>query len=237
MSKRKFSVIILCLLFSVILSGCGGKSPEQVVESYLSSDVKGRLDYVINPEEVKPLMAKHYDGEKIVWSKEKLNEVNLKHVKNEDLNSTAKDYDIVLRENKENKNDYTEYFIKKVDGEWKINWEASIPYNEVSLIEFNTNRSSTPIDFRGLMRLSDYYNYDYMDAQSEYYSIQINEPYSNEYFYAYIEKTSPEAEEIFKYLKDGQLKPMILSIFIPENFEPNGNVAVIKELVSKSWIE
>lgn len=227
-SKKIRFVIAVIAIF--LLSGCSlGGNAEEVVKEYLQADgIEGRMDYVVHSENIQEKMQKHYDGVNLNWSKEDIEGQNFESEQNDEMA-------IVTMTNKTYAEDQSIYHLTKVKNKWKIHWEASVGYNEMNLVEFKAVRPSTPITFRLIASLDDYYNYEFSNAQKDYYSIYLYDNQTQESFYVYVEKESPDGEAIFNALKSGVSKQIQLSMYIPEDFRPGGDVALLNQLISPNW--
>lgn len=221
--------IITTLLVVFFLSGCAsGGNLDQVVKDYLQSDVEGRLDYVISSENIEEKMKKHYDGVNVIWTDEMIAE-------NEFESEADGEKGTVTRTLKSNTQDRDIYSLRKVDNKWKINWEASVGYNEMNLVEFQAVRPSTPVELRLNIELDDYYNYELRNAQGEYYSLQVFEDQTQETFNVYIKKDTSDGKAIFEELKSGARKKITLTMYIPDYFKSGGNIALVDKIISLNW--
>lgn len=233
MKKYNYVLILICFITSIFI-GCNKQdnSPEKIVEKYLKcSTWQERLDYVRNVENIDSKMEEHYGDIKLEPLKG-----SLKYEKFE--------YGDMVQIITEVSGSPAMYFLLQEDGEYKIDWEASMLKCDMSWAEFKASKPKESTKFRAIVALDDYYNYEFRNLSDSYWSIYLSEitteritfsrPLS---LYGYIPKESEDGKKLFELLKDGSEKAVILELKYPNNNDNSSNCVLITRLVSDSIIE
>lgn len=113
------------------------------------------------------------------------------------------------------------------------------PENEISFAEFKALRVETPTEFHVLVKLSDYYNYEFRDGRENYYSFMIYETDGTLTNLAgFLPKDNPMAKRVFDTVKDGEDYPMTLKIgFIEGGYDKSDCVLITDILSIGQWSE
>jgi hypothetical protein len=125
-------------------------------------------------------------------------------------------------------------YCKKTNDGFKIDWEATIGYNQVSMITFKANLSSQPTEFRVYATIDTYYNYNYSNAQNTHWNININAEEGN-IPGGYINKSSVEGKKIYDILKDGKQHQLIVELKIDATDDKSGSNAIITKVIKEGW--
>lgn len=212
-------------------------TPEGVVKAYLNAATLGkRMECVRLAPETKPLMEKHYSIlEPTAWPV-KFDVDSMKVVELPVSKTTAAFKVLVNTWGGFRFEPYT-YYVLKVGQEYKVDWEASMGINPMTLIAFKVTKPSRPQVFRLIGRLSDYYNYEFQEAKSYYYSIRLQESSTKggyEDMTGYVQKHSKDGEFLFNLMSDGAEHPVAVELrYLPNNQSPS--VAVINRVVGDGW--
>lgn len=191
-----------------------------VIQSYFSSKKwEDRLDYVLNPSIVKPLMNSYYTDNF------KSNTINKNIISIQGENHEINELFKVIIDG-----DYILYLKKTVDG-FKIDWEASTGQNPISMKIFIAQSNSKPAIFRVKAEIGDYYNFNYRDAKNTHWNITINDNHYNVISGCYVSKSSEEGEKIYQILKDGKQHHLILEI----KMDNSGKNATITKVIKEGW--
>ena len=174
-----------------------------------------RLKFVLNPDKVKTKMEEYY--------------------------STGYKYyeifaeNISIKENNFNEGNIVTAFyrndiiyLKKVNDNFLVDWEATIGYNPVSLAAFNTSSIGTTAKLRVNGKLSNSFIGNY--SNENYYSINLNGRVTP---CVYIGKTSQIGIKLFNLLKDGKSHQIIVELKIVDN---SMTTAIITSFLSDTWI-
>ena len=206
----------------------GKTKAARIVEAFLLSDTaKGRARFVLDPKTVLPRMEKYYE-------ESNLNGIEVKELSRIDGEGDPKPgkygkYRAGYINRRGNKNTSI-YYVKNTRGGFKIDWEASTGFNEVSWKALKVSRPTKPVDMRVEAVLDDYYNYAFANAERTHYSIR----FGLEGVSGYVRKDSRLGKRLFDILKDGEGHNLVLSIrFLPNSY---GNVVLIDDLVSEDWL-
>lgn len=226
---------LLCIAVLCILAmGCGNKTPEQVVESYLKAkDWQERLKYVLDADKVKPLMEKHYS---IKYERpEKFKVHPAKQIKDQwvevDTAISGKNaFGTTVT------NDYS-YYLQKTSSGYKIDWEASMGQNSLTAAAFKAQRPKEPIKFRVLGTLSTNYFYVRRGVEETHWSIAIKDSNDDFMAYGYIRKDSEDGKGLYEILKDGEQHRLTLTIKWLEDSRPDDKVVVIEKFVCDGWLD
>lgn len=192
-----------------------------LIQSYLASEnLEKRLNFVLHPEIVKSKMQKHYSG-------------FYRQIKIKKENIFLQEYDLIdnnlIKVNIDGSNIF---YVKKIKNEFKIDWEASIGFNTISLRTFRANLGNEPTEFRVYASISNYYNYNYKNSQSNYWSVEIS---NDENIFGYVAKNSAEGKKIYEILKDGKIHQLILEVKIDATQDHSGDTAIITKFVKDGW--
>uniref|UniRef100_UPI00404B1833 hypothetical protein n=1 Tax=Flavobacterium sp. TaxID=239 RepID=UPI00404B1833 len=195
-----------------------------VVQSfYRSENWEDRLNYVLNPEDVKSYMKSAYsDNYKVSEiSKEKIivNNTNIA------LNKIFKIYIY----------DKTIY-LKKTNTGFKIDWLATNGHNVKALNVFKANKDTKPTEFRVIASISDSYPYEYQkDFSKDYLSILLNDIDYTSAVYGIISRTDENAKKLYKLLQDGKEHQIIISIYYDSSKNYSNYYVAIDKMVNESW--
>jgi hypothetical protein len=166
-----------------------------VIQNYYKSKKwEDRLQYVINADKVKPIMADAYKDQfkSSLVEKSKINVPGSNY-------ENGKTFKVFVDGN-------TFYLTKTVQG-FKIDWEATIGYNEISLASFESEKSKTNTVFRAEIYLNSTYWEGYGIAPSNYLSLIIDH-----IGVAYIALTNSRVAELKKLLADGKGHEVIVEV-------------------------
>jgi hypothetical protein len=129
----------------------------------------------------------------------------------------------------------TIFYCKKTMDGFKIDWEASVGFNPVSMKTFKANLSNQPTPFRVYATIGSYYNYNYDDAKNTHWNISIKDNEKNGISGCYISKSSAEGEKLYEILKDGKTHALILELKIDATEDNSGGLAIITKVVKDGW--
>ena len=250
--KTKFIITVICFItMTFAINSCnnpfsninGNKinDPKILMEKYLACKTwQDRLLYVLDTSNVKPLMEKYYINLDLTT----LHDIkDIKQIPS-GLNTKLTDSIINMSATFQSKNNvgvditeqYTYYLVKTANG-LKIDWLGSIGYNPISM---NVYRATKPADveiFRMNCKLSDYYNYGYIDSSDQYYSIECitNDSVSPSNINGYVLKNSADGIKLFNILKDGESHKMTLALKYDYRSEQSSDIVAIKKFITEGW--
>ena len=120
-------------------------------------------------------------------------------------------------------------------GDYKIDWEIAVGYQEVDWEAFMAERSQEPSPFRVVLSPGDYYNHAFSN-QRQFECWEIRHPLKPELLlYGYAERSGPVAERL-RLLHQPKGFNLILSLrYAPQKSDPNQ--VLISSIVHSSWIQ
>lgn len=227
---KRCITLILCLQLLIMSTGCGAQpdSAIGVVKKYWHvKRWEDRLQYVKYPDRVEPLMAEYYKNTTFPLTE---------YVTFEVSNS---DDELTLILVKKSGSSAFPYFVVKTPEGYKIDWEASLPYNPMSWAEFKATKPTSPIRCRVAATLGDYYNYEFRGMEDLFWSVTlmgINYDNSDGLEWisltGFIKKDSADGEALFELLKDGEQHGVILDLMYPENADSSSDCVLIDSFVN-----
>ena len=94
---------------------------------------------------------------------------------------------------------------------------------EISPAMFKADINSCPVVVAAVTKISDYYNYEFADLRTDYWSVRIEartgDKYETENFYGYVYKDSELGKRIRKFLQDGKAHAALVKLAHPKNAE------------------
>ena len=88
---------------------------------------------------------------------------------------------------------------------------------------------------RVTVSILNYYNYNYEGKEAEYWSIRIEDSNYDE-VYGYVSKTSELGKKIYNLISDGKEHSVIVEIRSDRSADTTGNIVIITNLISESWL-
>lgn len=126
------------------------------------------------------------------------------------------------------------FYLEPVGESWLIDWPSLVEYSDLPTATLMATRPTVPTRMRCMAEISDYYNYDYLDAQRTHWSFRLHPADSQTaMIHAYVTKSSPLGARMFNAHKDGKSHPCVVDITFPVN-DPRGNCV---ELVDAPGID
>ncbi|TKD03391.1 hypothetical protein [Polyangium fumosum] len=210
---------------SVLLAGCS-RDASSIVRDYLNQDsCLDRAKFILDPEANRAALAEHYKDQKDCK----------KPFESIEADGCAKmnegDYCSVEVVFGKNKRDY--YHFKKTAEGLKLDWRSSVGYNPVSLPFFRTQRLKGTYLFRVWAKLTDYYNFDYDDAEQTHQSIELRDP-DGAAITGYIRRDAPTAAALLDVLKDGKEHGVMVELRYPPESK-DSSVVGIERFVAERW--
>lgn len=238
MNISKFTTLLIFLVFVFGSTSIANElvTPQEIVKKYLNIESwEERLDYVLIRSSTKEAMHEHYKYKSVtnfVFANLEIQIAKREfEIQNESYIKALAQWDT----NDSNKSSQL-YRLKKTPNGWKIDWEGSLGWSEMSLRAFRSKMVEEEVLFRVYAQLSTYYNYDFSHTEREYYSIKITTVDEEIPFPVYFDKRHPDAEYLFKILEDGKWHPITIKTKFTSEMESNSN-ALMTELVSESWLD
>lgn len=208
---------------------------EQVIVAYLTAKTwQDRLPFVLHPKTTEPRMKRHYGYDKL--GEAKAIDVTRKVPQGEvDVGKYIGlwvDYEYQRYGTKRHYQDF--YYVKRTRDGYKVDWEASHGKNSMTWKAYLAQKPTKPMLFRVTASLDDYYNYEFMNAQDTYLSINLT---NNELpvIVGYVRKGTKTGKRMYEILKDGESHPLIVKIRFLAHGDAGRNTVLIDELVSEDW--
>ena len=217
----------------------------KVVSAFLAvTGVEAKLAHVRQPDRVRPLMEtwyqKHPDksveaGE--VLSRDKFKSGGAYFVKLE-LQVTAPD----LLDEKVTRSEKRFFVVEETTEEngersYKVDWETTAGWCEMTFDEFKLQQPRTPVTFRLKMRSSDYYNHGFTN-EKKWLASELYFPYAEggkeRIFFGYLERGSKAWHDLALYAEPGNNASVIVSLRYPEDAVSREQV-IIDSMVHNSW--
>ncbi len=103
----------------------------------------------------------------------------------------------------------------------------------MSFAAFQAQRSRKPQLFRVWAKLTNYYNFDYDDAEKTHQSIELRDN-NRAALTSYIRRTAPTTPALLEVLKDGDSHPVIVELrYLPGSRE--ASVVEIERFLAERW--
>jgi ribosomal protein S27E len=215
----------------------GKQSPTGVVTAYLETTRwEDRLRYVADPEQMRPKMA--------IWYAD--NPVHgLKSIRVGDAVKKADNPErFLVKASFVGSNGFAgsgEYVVRQTAQGYKIDWPASVGYNEMPLNIYVATTPAGQVRFRLMVTLNDLYVGNYYKSRDTHYSVRLFQDHPFADARGYISKVSDGGKELFRLLTDGQEHRVTLELRAvgPDGEplrQPHASGFQISRLVSDSWI-
>ncbi len=202
---KRFLSALFVVFFSVYLFAeqCDSTIREKLIVIYeqyaKSTSVEDRAQFCLNPN--LETMKKYYEGQNLGYTPKKFGDAD--YYPEEDI--------YILGEYVDAKNAFRTYevkvnrYFKKGTEGFKIDWEGSIGYNQLSLAKYNAMKTEEELEFRCYAGLST----SYMD---NYYCFSIRDANLSYQFDAYVLKTSESGNNLFNLYTGSEYRPVVLKI-------------------------
>ncbi len=193
-----------------------------VIQNYYKAKKwEDRLEYVINADKAKPLMADAYKDEfkSRAYEKANINVPGSGYQK-------GKTFKVFI-------NSEIAYLVKTENG-FKLDWEATHGYNEKTLATFNTEKSGNAAVFRAWLSLNSSYWDDFGINKSSYLSLRSD----FDGIGTYISLTNSKAAELKKLLEDGKDHQVIVEVqfkTFTANYGTSYEIPIITKFIKAGW--
>jgi len=170
--------------------------------------IDGRSAYVLHPETTLPLMVKFYsdDYQKIFYEKELITLTKSHYAIGDIIHISA--YDL---------------YLKKTDQGYKIDWEASVGYNPVTMDHYFAKHMTTTTRVRATLK-------DLRNRDEYYYNIYVNGKF------CFLPKGTAAEREIVNLMSDGKIHQAIIEVRGEVDDEGEFSVDLVK-FIKKGWVE
>ena len=202
---------------------------ELVLREFLdSSTLSERVKWVRDPERVRPMMLRYYQGEEL--EPEGLNLINRSSVtfRRPFMIATVQtgqflNYPITVERFEEEGEDY-----------YKVDWESWVGYCDYRSEEMRRLKPTDPFLLRVLISKGNYYNYDFSD-EKEWVCYQLEIKDSEYSFSAYARRGSIQNRELERKLRNDDIATYMIRVRFPEGARSQDQLEIV-ELVSTGWL-
>lgn len=207
---------------------------EEVMVDYFAAETwQDRVSLVLHPETTEPRMKRHYFYAKRGYDLEAVEIFSIDGKSNVGVG----EYIRLLVYNRDRRDGTVNshlYYVARIRDGYKIDWEASMGKNPMTWKAYLAQRPTRPMLFRVAAKLSHYYNYEFMNAQDTYLSIELAGN-TLPLIYGYVRRGSKSGKRMYEILKDGEYHHLIVKIRFLAGDHPGSNTVLIDELVSEDW--
>jgi hypothetical protein len=226
-AARVQTFVCLALISGLLVAGCGKKTDAaSLVRDYWSQEnCADRVKFILAPEANGAALVNEYKDQKSCVKK-------LDSIDDADCKTAAAGSYCSLQA--KSGKDTNTYCMKNDDGAFKIDWRCTKGFNPTPMAVFKAQLPETPSVFRVEAKISDFYNFEYTDAQKSHHSVGLVAGDTGERVYGYIQKDSPEGQTLFELLKDGRSHRLTIELVYPKNAR-DSHTTTIKRLVAKDW--
>ena len=230
-----FGLVVLLISIVIIKYTVLAETPQKIVAAYLNcAHWEDRLALVVPASGVRDSMAAYYVGSQ----GKNYSPIEPKIRPSEIVVKTVPCTEYTKAFSAEVKRIDKSYLVVKVGGNYKIDWRGSGGINDTKLSVYKATYPEKDITFRLIAKLSDYYNYDFSDARSTHFSIELNEYYapSADAVFGYVEKDAPQVGDLLSLLSDGNQHKITLKLKYPRKGR-NSQVTGISKIVALNWFD
>lgn len=188
---------------------------------YAAEMWEDRLDYVLNPKELKSAMAAHYSNYPV---RSIIKPGQVTFLEQDSLNTSL--HKVGIGNNV--------IYLRKENNTYKMDWAASHGLNQTSAAGFKHYKNDEPKEFRVIASLGNSYLAPYANKKQNYWSVELNTIFPKETFNAYVLKDSEEGRAIHELLQGNTAERIIVKMGKNQE-DKTGNVTTITEFVQKDW--
>jgi len=122
--------------------------------------------------------------------------------------------------------------VREKDGACLVDWPATVGMNPVSMRTCRAAKPAGEVVFRVVAEISDYYNFQYIDAKGTHYSGKLEVQNERTGVQGYAKKGSDVGKDLIRLLQDGKPHQITVGVY----WNGDGPDAVqITRLVSEDW--
>jgi hypothetical protein len=117
----------------------------------------------------------------------------------------------------------------KIGNNYKIDWEASVCYNPVTLTRFKALQDGQIATIRCYASLTN-------SSYDDYFAFSLRDEATNYQFTAYIRKNSEDGLSLMDFLERGDARPVVLEMKYVDNISRYNKEVIINKFISRGWI-
>ena len=128
--------------------------------------------------------------------------------------------------------------VLKTDGTWSYadGTESGTPqFQQMSPEEFHATHPTKPVTFRALVKLDDYYNYDFSGKENVMWSVQVHTYDEKSLGNGYVKKESKLGRFLFAKLRDGKWHKAVVDLRYLPNQEDSGGFLISNLRSFDAW--
>ena len=129
----------------------------------------------------------------------------------------------------------TSFTCLKTGSGYKIDWEATVGYNKITLNAFKADINISEVTVRVEAVIGNYYNYNYIERQDDYINISISDSKNNFLNGCYVQRNSETGRKLYALLRDGNSREITIRIKKDLTEDKSGNTAVITRFLADNW--
>jgi hypothetical protein len=234
---KKFIVLLAFLavsgaVFAQVSGEIKGEIKQELINLYTSyaqsKSATERLQYIRNPESYEAIFESLYGNHDIGYSPIRFGTCG-RPVSGVDMEVYAlEEYVSANQRGRPIEIIQYRYFVK-IGNTFKIDWEASVCYNPMTLARFNALQDGQTSTMRC-------YAYLTTSSYDDYFGIGIRDKATNYQFTAFIRKDSEDGLLLMEYLERGDARPVILEMKYVDNLSRYSKEVVINKFVMKGWV-
>jgi hypothetical protein len=230
--KKAISSIVLLIVLSVsnIYSQVSKADREKMIEIYtLYAEAKTgteALEYIRNPEDHRKIFYERYATGKNFYTPIRFGNCLLAsqtkgiYALEEYVSANRGTQNIEILQYR--------YFLK-IKNQFKIDWDASVCYNEMTFPRFIALKDGKEVNMRCYATLVD-------STYDNYFAFGIRDNLTNYQFTAYTKNDSDLGIELLEYLENGDTRPVILRLKYTNDLSRYSKNVFITEFVNMGWI-
>lgn len=206
---------------------------QTVVDFHKTPTWEEKLEYVIAPDRVRPLMEDWYrrHPEDIYYNRIGYYEdFTLTHDGDSYLNVAVE----VSKATDLPGNEKPFYMaMKRTKSGYKVDWEVSSGYQPMDVVDYREQRPVTPMEFRFTIEKGDYFNFGF--TSDDYHCFTATYVGLDRPFFIYGRKDDPTARDLHTMLEE--VKPSmgaIVRVRYPEKAQADDQL-ILEGVVSKTW--
>jgi hypothetical protein len=197
---------------------------EDLLLTYINSPFDERYKYTTKGEKIREAMQKFY-GDQLHTIVDSVMVLSTRKIDDEHWRVRSR---IVVK----NEKGSGDHYVRVRGRDLKIDWEASAGYWSMPPRTYRALGTSDPITVRVEAKLGTYYHGDFSEKAQQFQSVDLKSA-SHDSLIGYVNRHSPQGEELIELLSDGNKHEVVLSV---GNVNDDTEHVVIYEVLSHSWL-
>ena len=203
------------------------------VKKFLDAEsVDEMANYVLERDRVAPLMKKYYETHPIPTS---VHERNIAILSSALKFETSRPYVCAVTFKVENVPDGSPIALRDCGDHFEIDWECYVGFNEVSIADYLKYRPDEPVQFRCIVKPSDYYNFEFED-ESIFQAFELSVTGESDYLIGYAERSGFELGIANRLTELIGSAPAGVPVILEVKPGSRDHLVHIVEMVKEHWI-